>query len=191
MGPVTEAYALRLIRSKRKTLALQIGGPGLVIVRAPLRAKEETIRAFVAQHEGWLNSHLEKARLREAQRQALPPFTPEELKALARQAAETLPGIVDQYAAALGVRYGRIAIRCQKSKWGSCSAQGNLSFNCLLMACPREALEYVAAHEVCHLKEMNHSPRFWRLVEQLLPDYVPRRQWLKTEGQQLIERLPR
>ena len=108
---------------------------------------------------------------------------------MADQALQVIPDRVRHYAALIGVRYGRITIRNQKSKWGSCSAKGNLNFNCLLMLCPPEVLDYVVVHELCHRKEMNHSPKFWAEVEKYVPDYMTQRKWLKDEGSRLITRL--
>ena len=83
----------------------------------------------------------------------------------------------------MGVTYGRISIRSQKTRWGSCSAKGNLNYNWKLMLCPERVQDYVVVHELAHRKEMNHSPAFWAEVEKILPDYRERRKWLKTYGQ--------
>ena len=117
------------------------------------------------------------------------PFTEEEIRALTDKALQVIPDRVRHYAALMGVSYGRITIRNQKSKWGNCSAKGNLNFNCLLMLFPSEALDYVVIHELCHRKEMNHSPKFWAEVEKYAPDYKTQRKWLKDEGSKLIARL--
>jgi len=117
-------------------------------------------------------------------------FSPEEVKALARQAAKELPVRVRKFAPLVGVDYGRITIRSQRTRWGSCSAKGNLNFNCLLMLCPEEVRDYVVIHELCHRKELNHSPRFWAEVEKVCPDYARHRKWLKENGGSLIAGLP-
>ena len=175
-----------LIRSDRKTISVKVAGPGPLVVRAPRQATQAQIEAFLKKHEGWIQEHWGKAQ----EAAALPPFTAEELRALAQQAAEDLPLRLRRFAPQVGVRYGQVTIRNQKTKWGSCTAQGNLNFNCLLMLCPPEVRDYVVVHELCHRKEMNHSPRFWAMVEAILPDYRQRRQWLKDEGGKLIARLP-
>ena len=86
----------------------------------------------------------------------------------------------------IGVDYGRITIRNQKTRWGSCSSKGNLNFNCLLMLTPPEVIDYVVVHELCHRKEMNHSKDFWREVEKVLPNYLDQVKWLKDEGSNVI-----
>ena len=101
-----------------------------------------------------------------------------------------IPERVSYFAPQVGVTYGNITIRSQRTRWGSCSSKGNLNFNCLLMLVPREVLDYVVVHELCHRKEVNHSPRFWAEVERILPDYKIRQTWLKDNGSQLIGRLP-
>ena len=93
------------------------------------------------------------------------------------------------YAKKIGVTYGRITIRCQRTRWGSCSEKGNLNFNCLLMKVPEEVLDYVVVHELCHRLEMNHSPRFWSEVEKIFPDYRAREKWLRENGKLLIRQV--
>lgn len=102
-----------------------------------------------------------------------------------------IPRRVEKYAPLVGVRVGRITIRNQVSRWGSCSAQGNLNFNCLLMLCPEEVRDYVVVHELCHRKQLNHSPAFWAEVERVLPGYKEQYRWLKENGSRLIRRLER
>ena len=109
---------------------------------------------------------------------------------MAKQVKTIIPVRAAYFAPLVGVSYGRITIRSQHTRWGSCSSKGNLNFNCLLALVPPEVLDYVVVHELCHRKEMNHSPRFWAEVERILPDYKMSLKWLKENGTALIGRLP-
>ena len=173
----------QLIRSRRKTLAIEITPRGELLVRAPLGLSKKEIEKFLVSRADWIEAHL--ARL-----PAVTPLTQSEHAALIRTAKEVLPGKVRFYAERIGVTWGRICVRSQHSRWGSCSAAGNLNFNCLLMLAPEPVQDYVVVHELCHRKEMNHSPRFWQEVEALLPDYRTPRKWLKDNGAALMARLP-
>lgn len=113
----------------------------------------------------------------------------EEIRSLADQALKVIPERVRYYAPLIGVTYGRITIRNQRTKWGSCSAQGNLNFNCLLMLTPQEVLDSVVVHELCHRKEMNHSERFYAEVLRVFPDYKKWDKWLKDNGPVLMQRM--
>lgn len=175
----------QILRSSRKTISLQINPNGTVQVRCPRRMGAEAVRAFVESKSDWIEKHLAK----QAAMPKSPVLTRRELQALAAQATERLPQRVSFFAPLVGVGYGRITIRAQRSRWGSCSAQGNLNFNCLLMLVPPDVADYVVVHELCHRKEMNHSAAFWAEVERVLPDYRERRHWLKENGGALIGRL--
>ena len=183
-------YDLTVIRSRRKTMALQVVSSRQVAVRCPLRTPKAVIDAFVRSNQAWIDAHVLLAAQRETERANAVPFTPAELQALAEQARKELPLLCARFAEILDVHYQRIAIRSQHTRWGSCSGKGNLNFNCLLMLCPAFAREYVVVHELCHLKQMNHSPLFWREVARVLPDYRRRMHWLKTEGRKLMDRVP-
>ena len=106
-------------------------------------------------------------------------------QALSRRALTRIRERLDEYAPRIGVSYGRVAIRDQKSRWGSCSAKHNLNFNWKLIMAPEEALRYVVIHELCHLIEFNHSARFWKLVETQMPEYEAWKKWLKAHGSEL------
>ena len=108
---------------------------------------------------------------------------------MAQKAMEIIPQRVKYYAQLLGVTYGRITIRNQKTKWGSCSASGNLNFNCLLMSAPQEVLDSVIVHELCHRLYMNHSKDFYAAVYRIFPDYGKWNKWLKDNGNLLIQRM--
>ena len=173
----------RLIRSDRKSIGMQITADG-VVVRAPKRLSAAEIDRFVQSKRSWIEGHLSKIPAPQ------PKFTQTEIEALARKALTVIPDRVRHFAPIVGVTYGRITIRSQRTRWGSCSAKGDLNFNCLLMLCPEEVQDYVVVHELCHRKEMNHSAAFWAEVEKYCPDYKFHRKWLKENGASLIARLP-
>lgn len=188
-SPVTES--IQIIRSNRRTLSLQVRHDGQVLVRAPKNASLREIEAFVRKNADWLKKHLamvEKQRTADASTPVV-PLTMDDIRALADRAMGIIPDRTAHFASMIGVTYGRITIRNQKTRWGSCSARGNLNFNCLLMLAPPEVLDYVIVHELCHRKEMNHSPRFWSEVAKVIPDYKNHEKWLKTEGTRLMRRM--
>ena len=152
-------------------------------MRCPMKLPEREVVAFVESKRYWLQKHLSR-------REAVEALTPEQVQLLAAQAKQDLTARVERLAPLVGVSWGRITIRSQRTRWGSCSGKGNLNFNCLLMLAPEQVRDYVVVHELCHRREMNHSARFWSLVEQLLPDYKISRKWLKDHGDALIARLP-
>ena len=172
----------RLIRSDRKSIGIQITADG-VVVRAPKRLSAAEIDRFVQSKRSWIEGHLAKIPAPQ------PKFTQTEIEALARKALTVIPDRVRHFAPMVGVTYGRITIRNQRSRWGSCSGKGNLNFNCLLMLTPDHVIDYVVVHELCHRLEMNHSPKFWAQVERVLPDYQKSREWLKEHEKELIGRL--
>ena len=170
-------------------MVLEIIKDGTILVRAPYRMPESEIRRFIQEKSDWIEKHVQ--RIEERQR-TLPPvegLTMKDIRKLADQASVVIPKRVEYFAEKIPVTYGRITIRNQKTRWGSCSSKGNLNFNCLLMLAPPEVLDYVVVHELCHRKEMNHSERFWREVENILPDYRERKKWLKENGGRLIARM--
>ena len=176
-----------VIRSNRKTLAIQIRGDKL-LVRAPLRATDADITAFLQKHKGWVDKHLAKVRAQQSVAAEM-KLTMDEIRDLAAKALEVIPARVKHYAPLVGVTYGRITIRNQRSKWGSCSSKGNMNFNCLLMLAPPEVLDSVVVHELCHRKEMNHSDRFYAEVLRVFPNYHKCHKWLKENGPILMGRM--
>ena len=180
---------VRLIRSNRRTISLEITGTGEILVRAPRRMPEADIRAFVEAKKAWLTKHLQKREQEIASIQEEGRFTEQEIQRLKVLAKQIVPEKVAYYARLMGVTYGKITIRKQKTRWGSCTQEGNLNFNCLLMMAPPEVLDYVVIHELCHRIEMNHSVSFWALVEKMMPDYKVHRRWLKDQGTRLMMRI--
>ena len=180
---------VQIIRSNRRSLGLEINAKGEIIARAPYHLKEHDIWRFVESKSQWIEKHLKKKECDQEILEIEGCFSKEEIDKLVKFAKVIIPEKVAYYARILSVSYGRISIRKQKSRWGSCSREGNLNFNCLLMMAPPEILDYVVVHELCHRMEMNHSARFWRQVERVLPDYRARRKWLKDHENALMLRM--
>lgn len=178
-----------LIRSRRKTLAVEIKSDGQIIVRAPYRISKKEIDRFVLEKADWIEKHQNAVKSRQAAMTQTKRLTSDEIRELADKALIDIPERVRHYAPYVGVSYGRITIRNQKTRWGSCSAKGNLNFNCLLMLAPPEVRDYVVVHELCHRLEMNHSTRFWAQVEKVLPDYRIHKKWLKDHGAEIMMRM--
>ena len=174
----------QIVKSDRKTIAIQIKPNGQVVVRCPKRMRIEEARRFAESKADWIEKHLAKR-----PPQDVAKYTPKEIEQLREQARNLVTERVRYYAPIIGVSYGQIAIRTQRTRWGSCSSIGNLNFNYLLAVVPPEVLDYVVVHELCHRKELNHSSAFWGEVKFVLPGYEIQRAWLKDNGSRLIARL--
>ena len=184
---MNDPISFELIRSSRKTTAIQLTPEGRVLRRCPMKTTAADARRFIDAHGDWIRSHLKTLEARPVQ----PVFSDAELAALTAQAKAFFPERTAFFARQVGVSYGRITVRHQRSRWGSCSGQGNLNFNCLLMLAPPEIRDYVIVHELCHRLQMNHSPACWAEVRRVIPDWQRRRRWLRENGDGLIGRLPR
>ena len=176
-----------LVRSSRKTLAVQIRADGTVIARAPLRMPKDRILCFLSEKASWIRMQQGKMQEREKMRQqARIHLDAAQEKELRERAKSVLTQRTAYFARQIGVTYGRITVRDQKTRWGSCSQTGNLNFNFRLILAPLEVLDYVVVHELCHRRQMNHSTQFWQEVAQVLPDYRKRKAWLTENGWRLM-----
>ncbi len=186
-----EKIEIEIIKSNRKTIAIEVRPDLRVIVRAPKRASNREIMKFVEQKQDWIAKHLAYMQIRyeETRRVKEKQFTDDDIRKMKDEAKRVIPDRVKYYAGIMGVTFGKITIKNQKTRWGSCSSKGNLNFNCLLMLTPDKVRDYVVIHELCHLKQMNHSKMFWAEVEKVMPDYKVYRQWLSQNGNMLIERM--
>ncbi len=180
---------IKVIKSKRKTFSLEIKHDGSVIVRAPLYAGGEQIENFVLEHKAWLEKHLAENERARQEYSAFSPLSDEDITALKIKARQYIPVRVEYWADIIGVKYSSVTIRAQCTRWGSCSSKGTLNFNCLLMLTDTEIIDYVVIHELCHIKEMNHSKRFWALVGSVMPDYKAVQSRLKSTEGQILSRL--
>lgn len=165
-----------LIRSRRRTLALEVTPDGRLLVRAPLRCAQARIDAFVTAHAAWIEKHLALQRQRAARRPPAP--TAEEIEDLKARARAELPELIARWSERMGVAPTGFKVTTARKRYGSCSAKNSLCFSCFLMNCPAPAVELVVVHELCHIREKNHGPRFYALLERYLPDWRERKKLL-------------
>jgi len=166
-----------LTRSRRKTLAIHIKTDGTVEVRAPLRLAKSDIERFVASKSRWIErkqAQITERQSAKPQELPSPQYAPDEFKQIARE-------LVNIWEQRLGVVTAFVGFRAMTSRWGSCTTKTRrIRLNTALAYCPQECLEYVIVHELAHLRENNHSPRFWAIVADALPDYKVRQTRLKA-----------
>ena len=169
-----------IVRSNRKSIELNICRDGHIRVRVPFSVTDAEIAQVLKEKSSWIEKHRKQMLERQQSVREMwgNRLSAQDIQALADQAVKIIPEKVRYFAGKIGVDYGRITIRNQKTRWGSCSGKGNLNFNCLLMLTPDEVQDYVVIHELCHRKEMNHSPKFWAEVAKFMPDYKQKRKWL-------------
>ena len=174
MGGAVREYTV--IRSRRRTMALQVTRDAQVVVRAPVHAPQQEIHRFVAEHEDWLRKQIAR---QEQRLSSHPPRSREEQETLRQKAKETLPPLVRQWARQIGVEPAGVKITSARTRFGSCSGKNSLCFSCFLMRQPEAAIDLVVVHELCHIREKNHGPAFYALLAQYLPDYKERKKLLK------------
>ncbi len=175
--------------TRAKRLGLTVHPDGRVVITKPARTSLKAMETFVEKHTQWIADTQEKFRKRlERQKKsgielvALPrPRKGSAMYKEARKAARILvTERLEHFNQAYGFRYGTLSIRDQKTRWGSCSAAGNLSFNYRIVFLPTELQDYVVVHELCHTKEHNHSEKFWAQVGRTLPNHTQLRKELRT-----------
>ena len=166
-----------VIYSERRTISLSFEADGTLLIRAPKGTKKKRIEQIISDHAAWIEKHRNRVIEKTAADAAL---TEEKIKALKKSAKEHLIPLTAYYAQMLGVSYGKISITSAKTRFGSCSSEGNISYSYRLMRFPPEAQEYVVVHELCHRLHMNHSAAFYKAIESVLPDYKKRRALLKS-----------
>ena len=167
----------KLIRSSRRTLALEIGRDLTLTVRAPMKMPLSDIEAFVQKHDKWIEKKLSVMEKREITPDNL---SAEEIAALKMRAKEILPKKVAYFAEIMGLKPSGVKITSAKKRFGSCSGKNSLCFSYELMLYPDEVIDYVVVHELAHIKHRNHSARFYSLIEKYLPDYKTRERILKS-----------
>ena len=174
-----------VVFSKRRTLCLQIKSDGALIVRAPRGYSASKIEEFVVKHKKWIDEKLKALE----NKPTINTLSQDEIKKLKERTREIVAPIIERYSKIMGVFPKNVSVNSAKTRFGSCSSLGNINFSCRLALYPYEGIEYVCVHELAHLKEMNHSARFWAEVEKVMPDYKEHRLWLKRHGGELMARM--
>ena len=169
-------YKLEL--SKRRSISISVKH-GELLVKAPLGTSVERVEAVISKHQKWIEKHMNIEKKREFLEATL---TDEKIAELKRLARTYLTEKTARYSQIMGLKYGRITITSAKTRFGSCSSKGNISYSYRLMLYPEAAREYVVVHELAHLVHMDHSPTFYALIERYLPDYKSRRKLLKDSN---------
>lgn len=184
-----ENAKVSVIKSRRKTVSIQVKHEE-VIIRAPFFMKKSEIEKFVESKREWVEKHLKSLAQKQMLLKNTEPYSEEEIRSFVARAKEIIPPKVEFYCQKIGVTYNRITIRCQRTRWGSCSSKGNLNFNCLLVLLPDEVVDSVVVHELCHRKQMNHSAEFYAEIDKVFPDYNRCRLWLKQNSNEYMSRIP-
>ena len=179
-----------VIRSKRKTGFVIVNTDGSAELRIPLRTSDSAVNDMLEGRAQWIVDKHKEMVVKEKKLKDLKPHLTDAQRALMEKrykkaASDFFPLRVQHFEKIMGVHHKKIAIRDQKTRWGSCSSSGTLSFNWRLIMAPPEVLDYVVVHELAHFTHMDHSKAFWATVENVLPDYEKHRKWLNEHGQEL------
>ena len=176
-------------KSRRRSMSIQVAVDKKVIVKVPLGTPTFVAENFIREKKDWITRQIEKVEKLSKLADSMGSLTEEDIKQIKEKAKKVIPERVEHYAKLAGISYKRIFIRLQKSRWGSCSVDGNLNFNCLLVLMPPEVLDSVVVHELCHRRHMNHSREFYDEVLRIFPDYKRCDKWLKQNGGAYFKRV--
>ncbi len=168
---------MKIIRSKRKTLALEITSDASLIIRSPRLMPLFLIKKFIKQKESWITKKQKLIKTRNKKIQSTKVLFVSKVDALKKISKR-----VEYYSSISGFKYKNIKITSAQKRWGSCTFKNNLNFPRRLALAPDEVIDYVVIHELCHVKEKNHSQNFWNEVAEIMPEYKKYRKWLKEKG---------
>ncbi len=176
-------------KSRRRSMSIRVAADKKVMVKVSLGTPVSVVEEFLREKKTWIVKQLEKVEKQTQMAEAMGPLTAQDISALKKKAKEIIPARVDYYSKLTGITYNKIFIRLQRSRWGSCSVEGNLNFNCLLALMPFEILDSVVVHELCHRRHMDHSKAFYTEVLNIFPEYKRCDKWLKQNGPAYFKRI--
>jgi predicted metal-dependent hydrolase len=167
------AIPYRVIRSRRRTIGLEVGLDGTVTARIPARVSLSEAKEFVEEKQDWILKNQERMRDRREKTESVcwTDVKSEEAPWITGEGGELFREKISRWAEIMGVEYHNIRIKDVRSRWGSCSSSKNLNFSWKVFVMPERVVDYLVVHELAHLKQMNHSPAFWAIVEEYIPDY--------------------
>ena len=177
-----EKFEYIIKKSRRTTISVQITPDQKLLVKAPAYTSIKEVEDFLRKKRDWIIKQINRTKVTSQQAAQMGILSDKEIRKLKRDAKKIIPERVEYYAKLSGITYNRIFIRLQKSRWGSCSIEGNLNFNALLALMPLEVLDSVVVHELCHRRHMDHSKAFYDEVLKIFPDYKKWDKWLKQNG---------
>ena len=177
-----EKFEYIIKKSRRTTISVQITPDQKLLVKAPAYTSIKEVEEFLREKRDWIIKQINRTKVTSQQAAQMGILSDKEIRKLKRDAKKIIPERVEYYAKLSGITYNRIFIRLQKSRWGSCSVEGNLNFNALLALMPLEVLDSVVVHELCHSRHMDHSKAFYDQVLKIFPEYKKWDKWLKQNG---------
>lgn len=177
-----EKFEYIIKKSRRTTISVQITPDQKLLVKAPAYTSIKEVEDFLREKRDWIIKQINRTKVTSQQAAQMGILSDKEIRKLKRDAKKIIPERVEYYAKLSGITYNRIFIRLQKSRWGSCSVEGNLNFNALLALMPLGVLDSVVVHELCHRRHMDHSKAFYDEVLKIFPDYKKWDKWLKENG---------
>ena len=163
--------------SKRRSVSLKVKN-GDLLISAPIGTSKNDINKILEKHSEWIKKAVAREK---ATREKFESLSESDVKMLKKEARKYLVPLCEYYSSLTGLEYNKISITSAKTRFGSCSSAKNISFSYRIMLYPESAREYVVLHEIAHLKEMNHSPDFYAIIERYMPDYKVRRKLLKSK----------
>lgn len=178
-----------LKKSNRRSISIKISDEGKVLIKAPNQITIDKVEEFLYEKRDWILKQINREEIQNSKALEMGSLSEDDVKKIKKEARKLIPERVHYYSQLMGVTYNRISIRLQKSRWGSCTADGNLNFNCLLVLMPQEILDSVVVHELCHRNHMNHSKAFYAEVLKYFPDYKRCDKWLKENGKIYFKRI--
>lgn len=176
-------FKYEIIRTDRKTVGITVKN-GAVTVRAPGRVSKKELDRIVEKHRGWIEK-----KLSESSEDPISRLTEDDTAFLRKISKSVLSKKVEYFSSLTGLSPERIRISSARKRFGSCSSKGTVSFSLYLMLYPESAVDLVVVHELCHLKYMDHSKDFYRLLEKYVPDHKVKKELLRSENIAAIEEI--